>query len=72
MGQKVPSGGGSDHTPQDQGVAADICRAFDGAAAGKSKAAFTDWQVGLPSGTVPQVGLVLAHSGIVGYFLWRW
>ena len=34
--------------PQDQGVAADVCRAFDGAAAGKSKAAFSDWQVGLP------------------------
>ena len=29
-------------------VTADICRAFDGAAAGKSKAAFSDWQVGLP------------------------
>ena len=47
-GRKVPPGGGSDDTPQDQGVAAYICRAFDGAAAGKPKAALSDWQVGLP------------------------
>ena len=26
-------------------MAADICRAFDGATAGKPKAAFSDWQV---------------------------
>ena len=34
--------------PQDQGVATDKGRAFDGAAAGKSEAAFSDGQVGLP------------------------
>ena len=42
-GWKIPPGGGSDDTPQDQGVAVDVCRAFDGASAGKSKAAFSDW-----------------------------
>ena len=46
-GWKVPPGGGSDDAPQNQGMAADICRAFDGATAGKPKAAFSDWQVGL-------------------------
>ena len=39
-GWKVPPGGGSEDTPQDQGVAADIYRAFDRAAAGKPKAVF--------------------------------
>ena len=47
-GWKVLPGGGSDDTPQDHGVATNIGRAFDGAAAGKSKAAFLDRQGGLP------------------------
>ena len=47
-GRKAPPGVGSDDTPQNQGVAADIRRAFDGAAAAKSKAAFSDWQMDLP------------------------
>ena len=34
--------------PQNQGVATDVGRAFDSAAAGKSKAALSDGQVGLP------------------------
>ena len=71
-GWEVPPDGGSDDTPQDQGVATDIGRAFEGAAAGKSMAAFSDEQVGLPYGLVSQVGLILAHGGIVGYFLWVW
>ena len=37
-GWQVLPGGGSDHTPQDQVVAADICRTFDRAAAGKPEA----------------------------------
>ena len=53
-------------------MATDVGRAFDGAAAGKSKATFSDRHVGLPLGVVSQVGLVLAHGGIVGYFLWDW
>ena len=47
-GCKVPPGGDSDHTPQEQGVATGLGRAFDGVAAGVSKAAFSDEQVGLP------------------------
>ena len=47
-GRKVSPGGGSDETPHDQGVAADIYRAFDGATSGKPQAAFSDWQIGLP------------------------
>ena len=47
-GWKVPPGGGSDNTPQDQGVSTDVGRAFDRGAAGKLKAAFWDGQVGLP------------------------
>ena len=42
---------------------------FDGAVAGKSKAAFWDGLMGLPSGLVTQVGLILVYVGIVGYFL---
>ena len=47
-GWKVTLGGGSDNTPQDQDVTADVGCAFDGVAAGKSKTAFSDGQVGLP------------------------
>ena len=47
-GWKVPSGGGSDDTPQGQDVAVDVGCAYDGVAAGKSKAVFSDGQVGLP------------------------
>ena len=47
-GWKVPPGGGSDDTPQDQGVATNTGRVFDGATTGKSKAAFSDGKVGLP------------------------
>ena len=46
--RKVPPGGRSDDTPEDQGVAVDICRAFGGAAAGKPKVPFSEWPVGLP------------------------
>ena len=41
-------GEGSDDTSQDQGVATDVDHAFDGFFAGKTKAAFSDGQVGLP------------------------
>ena len=41
-GWKVPPGGGSDDTPQDQGVATDLGRAFDGAYIDKSNATFSD------------------------------
>ena len=47
-GMEGSPGGGSDDTHQDQGMAADIFRTFDGAVAGKPKAAFSNWQVGLP------------------------
>ena len=40
--------GGSGDTSQDQGVVANIGRAFDGVAAGMSDAAFSDRQLDLP------------------------
>ena len=42
------SWGGSDDTSQAQGVATGVGPAFDGVAAGKSKADFSDGQVDLP------------------------
>ena len=47
-GERFPPGGGGGDTFQDEGVATDVGRVFDGAGAGKSKAAFSDGQVGLP------------------------
>ena len=41
-------GGGCDNTSQGQDVATGLGCAFDGVAAGKSKAVFSDGQVGLP------------------------
>ena len=45
---KVPPGGGSGDTSHDQGVTTDVGCVFDGDTAGKSKAVFSDGQVGPP------------------------
>ena len=60
-------GKGSNNTFQSQGVASNISRVFAGVVAGESKTTLSDGQVGLPYGLVSQVGLILAHDGIVGY-----
>ena len=47
-GRKIPPGGGSDGTSQDQCVATNVGCAFDGVAVRKSKITFSDGQVSLP------------------------
>ena len=47
-GWKVLPDESSDDTSQAQGVVTGVSRAFDGVAAGKSKADFSDGQMGLP------------------------